>query len=163
MEEAELCEGSSHPFCGRKLVAVMLLRRLMGVPMIMKVGIVLVNVAVFANNVRMGGRELFAEPLGDAGEVENAKEDEHEAYGKFHGESNAWGNDDIKKDDGGTDDNDSDGVAESPECAYESGTGEGTLATDDSGDGNNVIGIGGMAHAKKEADHEDGKSAEHEY
>src|SRR6516162_4216122 len=100
----------------------MLSRRLMGVPMIMKVGIVLVDMGMFADDVRMRGREFLAEPLGDAGQVENAEKDEHEADGEFHGESDARGNHDIKKDDGGDD----------------------------------VIGIGSMAHAEKEADRENG-------
>ena len=156
-----MCERESHPFRRRNLFAVMLSRRLMGVPMIMKVGIVLVDMGMFADDVRMRGREFLAEPLGDAGQVENAEKDEHEADSEFHGESDARGNHDIKKDDGGADEDDGDGVTESPVCTDESGAGEGTLAAYNRRDGDDVIGIGSMAHAEKEADRENGKSAEH--
>lgn len=161
MKEAQPGEGRGHPFCGRQRVAVMLFRRLMGVPMIVQVGVVLVEVGVLADDVRVRGGKLFAQPFGNAGQIEDAEQDEHEADRKFHGEADAGRDDQVKEDDGGADNHDGDGVAESPECTDEGSAAEGTFAADDGGDGDNVIGIGGMTHAEEETNHQDGDSAEH--
>ena len=144
-----------------KRVRVVFLSGGVGMPMVVEMMIVLVNVGVLAGDVRMRGGEFFAEPLGDAGEVENAEKDEHEADGKLHGEAKARRDHEIEKDNGCAHDDDSDGVAEPPEGADEGGFGEGALAADDGGDGDDMVGIGSMAHAEEETDGENGKTAEH--
>ena len=161
VEPAEVEERFFDEAGGRQGISVMLLSRGMSVPVVMKMMVVLVNVSVLAADMRMRGGEFFADPLGGAGEVENAEKNEHEADGKFHGEAETRGNDEIKEDDSGADDDNGDGVAESPEGADEGGFGEGALAADDGRDGDYVVGIGGMAHTEKEADSENGETAEH--
>jgi hypothetical protein len=52
-------------------------------------------------------------------------------------------------------------VAESPKCADEGGLRERTLTADDGGDGDDVIGVSGMAHAEEEPDYQDGEAADH--
>src|SRR5580692_5303316 len=109
----------------------------------------------------MGRREFFAYPFSDAGKIQDTEKNQHQADSEFHGEADTRGNHDVKEDDGSADEDDGDGVAESPKRADERGFGKGTFAADDGGDGNDVIRVGGMAHAKEEADKENRKSADH--
>ena len=73
----------------------------------------------------------------------------------------ARGNHKIEEDDGGANENDGDGMAQSPKSADESGFREGALAAHDGGDRDDVVGIRGMAHAKEKPDGENGQSADH--
>lgn len=139
----------------------MFLGKGVGVPMIVQVSVMLVEMSMFPGNVRMGGGEFFTQPFGDAGEIQNAEENEHQPHGKFHGQADTRRDDDVEENDGGADKDDGDGVAESPKSADEGGFRKRAFAADDSGNGDDVIGIGGMAHAEEEADGENGESADH--
>ena len=161
VEQAESHEGFFDHARSREGSGVMFAGGSMGVPVVMDVVTVLVKVGVFTEHFGMGRREFSAEPLGNAGEIEDAEQNEHEADGELHGESDARRDDQVKQDDGGTDEDDGDGVAESPESANQRGFGEGTLAADNRRDGDDMIGIGGMAHAEEKADDENGEAAEH--
>lgn len=130
-------------------------------PVVVHVGIMFVEMGVFAGDLGMRGREFFAEPSGDAEEVEDPEEDEHKANGKLHREADTRGNHQIEKDDGGADENDGDGVTESPKSTDKRSFGERTFAAHDGGDGDDVVRVRGMAHAQKEANGENGKSADH--
>src|SRR6266851_6872233 len=65
-------------------VSMMVLGRGVGVPVKMYLGIMFVKVGMFSRHTRMGRRELFTEPFHRAGEVEHAEQNQHQAYGKFH-------------------------------------------------------------------------------
>src|SRR5713226_6649839 len=69
---------------------------------------------MFASHWRMGGSELFAEPLHRAGEVEYTEQDQHQAHREFHRQADACWNGQAKQDDGRADDEDGQGVAASP-------------------------------------------------
>jgi hypothetical protein len=130
-----------------------------GMPVKVHVGVVLVQVGVFSRNARVGGGEFFAEPFHRAGKIEHAEQNQHQADGKFHGQADAHWNYEAKENDAGADGDDGERVAATPENADESGFGNGALAADDGGDGDHVIGVGGMAHAQEKADGQNGESA----
>jgi len=127
-------------------------------PMKMQVVVVLVEVGMRSDQGRMAGRKFFAEPFHGAGEVEKAEQDEHEANREFHREARARRNSHAEENDGAADDGDGQRVAAAPEDADETGFGNGTLAADDGGNGDDMIGIGGVAHPEKKADGENGES-----
>ncbi len=52
-------------------------------------------------------------------------------------------------------------MADAPKGADHSGVLDATLAANDCGDGDNVIGVGGMAHPEKEAKHDNGEKSDH--
>jgi len=52
-------------------------------------------------------------------------------------------------------------VTESPENADERGAANAAFAADDSGDGNDVIGVGGVTHAEKKSESDDGEERNH--
>ena len=107
----------------------------------------------------MAGRKFFAEPFHGTREVENAEQNEHQADGKFQGQAGARRNHQTEENDGGPDDSNREGVAAAPEDADSAGFGDGALAADDSGNGNDMIGIGGVAHAEKKTDRKNGEAA----
>src|SRR5271157_4647079 len=89
----------------------MFLRRGVLVPVEMQVRIVFVNVRMLTSEMGMSGREFFAEPFGDAREVQHAEKDQHQADGKLHAQTNARWNHQIEEDDGGADDKNGQRVA----------------------------------------------------
>ncbi len=95
----------------------MLLGGLVGMPVKMEMRVVFMDMGVFASDFGMRGRKFLAHPARDAGEVENSEQDEHQAHGKFHGESGTRRNDQIKENNGGADNYDGQGVTEAPERA----------------------------------------------
>ena len=110
---------------------------------------------------RVRGREGFRQPAHDAGKIQNSEEDEHQADGELHGEADASGNDDAEEDDGGADGENRERVAESPENADEGGVADAALAADDGGDGDDVVGIGGVTHAEEETENDDRDESDH--
>ena len=128
-------------------------------PVKMQMVVVLVEVGMPSCHTRMAGGEFFAKPFHGSGEIEGAEQDQHQAHGEFHGEAGARRNDYAEQDDGAADDGDGQRVAAAPEDADETGFGDGTLAANDCGNGNDVIGIGGVAHAEKKAEDENGETA----
>src|ERR1700760_3792016 len=140
---------------------MMLFGRLMLVPVKMQRAAVFVNVGVLTGNGGMRGREFFAHPLGDAGEIEDAEKYKHQADGEFHGEADARRDHNVKHNDGSADEDDGDGMAQSPKGADEGGLRERAFARNDGGDRDHMIGVSGMAHAEEKANKQDGEAAEH--
>jgi len=161
VKKPEFGEGFFYQGWDRERIGMVFAGRDVRVPVVMDVMVVLVKVGMFPADLGMSGREFLAEPLGNAGEIENAKQDQHEADSKFHGETDAGRDDKVEEDDGYADGDDGDGVAESPKGADQGRFGERTLAAHDGGYGDDVIGIGGMAHAEQETDGENGEAGEH--
>ena len=139
--------------CGRGYAFTMMFSSgPMGMPMQMDVGIVFVKMRVVASYFGMRWRKFLCEPVHGSGQIQYTKQDEHQADGKFHGQAYANRDGHSEQDYGYTYGDDGDGVAAAPENADESRLGNGALAADDSGDCDDVVGIGCVAHAKQEPD-----------
>src|SRR5271156_3768633 len=69
------------------------------------------------SGVAMNWCKPMGDPLRDAGEIKDSKENQHQAYGQFHGEADARRNRQVKYDNGRSYQKDRDGVAYSPQCA----------------------------------------------
>ena len=95
------------------------------------------------------------------GQVEHSEQDEHQRDGEFEGESEARRNYYAEEDDGGADNENGEGVSDSPEDADPASAGDGTLPADNGGDGDDMVGIGGVTHAEKESDAKDEEGAGH--
>ena len=109
----------------------------------------------------VGGREGIRNPAHHAAEVHQPQNDQHEPHGQFHCEAEARGDDYAEKNDGGADEQNGDGMTDAPEDAYERGVADIALAADDGGYRDHVIGIGGVAHAKKKSQRNDGEKGNH--
>jgi len=81
--QAELAEGAIHPSdrCGVFVVTVLFGFVMM--PMGVNVITVLVRMSVLGagGGIERGGRKCFSEPAGEASEIQDAEQDEHEADG----------------------------------------------------------------------------------
>jgi hypothetical protein len=96
-------------------------------------------------------RVAVCDALRDACKVEDAEQDEHQADGQFHGETDARWNDHIEENDGSADTEDGDGVADAPEDANDSGLPDAALTTHDRGDSDDVVGIRGVTNTKNKS------------
>jgi len=119
----------------------------------------LMEVSMFAGDMGMRRREFFAEPLRDAGEVQHAEKNQHQAYGEFHGEADARRNDEAEENDAGADHGDRKSVAAAPKNADEAGFRDGAFVADDGRDGDDVIGISGVTHPKEKTNRKNGEAA----
>ena len=86
--------------------------------------------------------------LRNTGQIEDAEQDEHQADGQLHGETDARRNDDVEENDGRAHAEDGDGVADAPERSDHTCLADAPLAADDGGNGDDVVRVCGMAHAK---------------
>src|ERR1700730_4943108 len=118
---------------------------------------------VVAGHFGMRWGKFLSEPLHGAGKVQYSEQDQHYADGEFHGQAYANRDGHSEQDYRCSYDDDGYGVAAAPQNAYERRFWNGALAADDSGDRDLVIGIGGVAHAKQEADGQNGEAASHGY
>ena len=123
-----------------------------------QVVVMLMDVSVRSRHLRMAGRKLFAEPFHHPGEIEHAEQNQHQAHGEFHGEAGTGRDDHAEENDGAADNGNRERVAAAPEDTNEASFQDGTLAADDGGNGNDVIGISGVAHAKEETDYKNGET-----
>src|SRR5579862_1681323 len=110
----------------------------------------------------LGGRHVVRNPLQHPGEIEDTEHNEHEAHGEFHRQTDTRGNHPAEKNDTAANEKDRQGVAHAPETANDGGMLHRSMARNDRRDRDHVIGVGGMAHAEKEAESDDGKKADHE-
>jgi hypothetical protein len=106
-----------------------------------------------------GGLSLPLELTVEADQIEGAEQNEHEADGELHRQTEAGRDDQGEEDDSRSDGEDSDGVADAPEGADDGCASEPFFAGDDGGDGDDVVGVGGVAHAEEEAERKDSDEA----
>jgi hypothetical protein len=69
VEKAEVLDGITKPIRDRKRIAMVFSGGGVRMPVVVDVGVVLMDVGVFTGNRGMRGREFFAEPFGDAGKI----------------------------------------------------------------------------------------------
>lgn len=117
VKETEARNGSAQPTWRTEAFALMVLDSGVGVPVKVQIMIVLVDVCMRAGYARMGGRELFAQPPHGSGEIENTKENKHQADGEFHSQAGTGRNDETEEDDGTAHDGDGQSVAATPKDA----------------------------------------------
>src|SRR5882762_1902097 len=127
----------------------------------MKFCIVFVNVSMLAGNRRMGRRKLLAHPFHRAAKIQYAQEDQHQADAKFHGQPDASRNRQPKQYDRCADGKNRQRMADSPQNPNEGRLSNRAFATNDGGNGDDVVGVSGMAHPQKETNCENGQSAGH--
>jgi hypothetical protein len=97
----------------------------------------------------------------ETGDVHQSEDDEHNGNRQLHAQAEANWNDEVKENDSRADDENRGGMADAPECPDERGSRTAAMICDDGGDGNDVIGVGGVAHAEKKSQGEDGEKADH--
>ena len=78
---------SKQPIRRGKTIAMVIRGRGVGVPVKVRVGLVLVEMGMFPGYAWMGRGEFFADPFHRAGEVQHAEQNQHETHGEFHGQS----------------------------------------------------------------------------
>src|SRR5712664_92562 len=127
----------------------------------MKFRIVFMNVSMLAGNRRMGRRKLLAHPFHRAAKIQYAQEDQHQSNAKFHGQPNASRNRQPEQYDRCTNSKNRQRVAEAPQNPDEGCFADGAFATDDGGNGDDVVGVRCMAHPQKETNRENGQSTSH--
>jgi hypothetical protein len=159
--EAQLAEMTVEPIQRRLLERV---RMSFGFVLVrMRVNVIVVTVRVrmacACNSAR--GSNGAGDPLEDTGEVQDAQENEHQAHGKLHREAHARRNYPAEENDSTSHDQDRERMADSPKHTNQRSMADLSIARDDSGDGDDVVGIGGVAHPEKESKSDDGEQADH--
>ena len=91
-----------------------------------------------------------------AGQGENAKQDQHDADGKFHRHAEPRRNDDPEQDDCRTDCHDRDGVPDAPGGADQRRARHAALAADNRRNGDHMVGISCMPHPEEEPEKQEG-------
>src|ERR1700757_106988 len=126
--------------------------RLVAVDMFVDDSIMLVTMRVHQAAMALVWRMAVRDPLRNARQVEDAEHDQHQTDGQFHGETDAWRNDHIEKNDGCADTEYGEGVPNAPKDANDSRLPDGALAADNGRNSDDVIGIGGVAHTQNKAE-----------
>ena len=129
-------------------------------------GLVAVDVAVHVIAVQMRvlvdgivitvGGDIFHRAKGCA-QIERAEQDQHKGDAEFQAHPEALRNHDAEEDDGSANDEQRQAVADAPENSGPGGAPDLALPANDGGNGDDMIGIGRVPHAEKEAEEQDGK------
>lgn len=159
--EPDTSKVAVEPGQGRVLGIVIVPYRMVRLP---------VQMDVIAANVRMRvrlywvverRRETAVDPLEETSEIHEAEENQHQRDGKLHGQTDSCGNNPSEEDDGATDADNCECVANSPQHANQGSVLDRTVARDDRGDCDDVVGIGGVANPEEKTQRNDGKEANH--
>src|SRR5882672_1023222 len=105
--------------------------------------------------------KITGDPVHHAGKSQDAEQNQHQPDGEFHREAETRRDHDAEEDNERTHDKNGDGMAEAPEDSNQRGAANRTLAADDGGDGNDMVGVGGVTHAKKESQRDNGEEGDH--
>lgn len=159
MKKPQAVKRTAQPMRRGKAIGMMVLDGRVRMPVNVQFFSMLMEVGVFARDMRMRGRKFFAEPLHEAGKIQDSEKNQHETHGKFHGQTYARGNHQTKQNDSGPDEGNGESVAATPQDANEAGFDDGAFAADDGGNGNDVIRVRGMTHPQEKSDRQDGKPA----
>ena len=96
-----------------------------------------------------------------SGHIPQAKNNQHDRDRQLHAQPDSHWNYKIEENDSGSDHEDRKCVAEAPERANHGRPHAVALVADDGGDGDHVIGIGGVAHPEKKSHRENGEKPDH--
>jgi hypothetical protein len=159
--EADASKVAIEPGQGRVLGIVVVSRRMVCVPMQIDVIAVHVRMRVRLYLSAGRGRKTLVDPMEETSQVHDAKENQHQRNGKLHGQTDSCGNDPSEEDDGPTDGDDCECVADPPQRANQGSVLDCTVARDDRGDGDDVVRVGGVAHPEEKTQRDDGEQANH--
>ena len=111
-----------------------------------------------AGDVRMdvGRADRAAHPR----QGENAEQDQHDADGEFHRQTEPWRDHDPEHDDRRADRHDRQGVPDAPGGADQRRARHAALATDDRRNGDHMVGVGRMPHPEEEAEQQEGQDVQ---
>ena len=162
--QTELAENAVHPADGRGFGSVAVLFGI--VPMRVAMNEVAMNVRMRVRvSMRMrgigGGRERLGDPARESGKIQNSQQDQHQADRQLHGEAEPRRNHHSEKNDRRAHQKNRDGMAQSPEHADQSSLTYAALPAHDGGDGDHVVRVGGVAHAKEKSQRDDGEQSDH--
>ena len=141
-------------------------RPFFGMPVILRPVSVPVTVHVVAVSVRVSVRrgapaELVANRLDESGEVPQPEHDQHEGRRHLHREAEGGRDHDAEDDDRAADDDDGQGVAESPQAADQHAAAQRPLPRHDRADGDDVIRVRGVAHSEEEPERDERERGDH--
>src|SRR6516165_1089124 len=117
----------------------------------MAVHVVAVDMRMGVNGAILSSGQSVSEPLQDSRQVQNAQNNEHESHGKFHGQPHTRRNDYAERNDDRTHEKNREGVSQSPEHSNQRRLSRPPLTANDGADGDDVVRIGCVTHAQKEA------------
>jgi hypothetical protein len=104
-------------------------------------------------------------PLGDqlehSAQVHDTEQDQHEPDGELHRQPDPGRDDPAEQDDAASDHQDSQGVPQAPERADQRRSRRTPVAGHDGRHRDDMIGVGGVAHAEEEPQRRDRKEAGH--
>jgi len=112
---------------------------------------------VRVNDVSVAGarRESVRGPLGDACEIQHPQEYQHQAHSQFHDKPNSGLNRQVKQNDPSAYEHNGDRVPQPPEYPNKACVPDTSLPAYNCRNGNDVIGVGSMAHSQQEPDRDD--------
>ncbi len=107
--------------------------------------------------VLVSGRESVGDPLRDPGKVEHTQQNQHQADREFHRQPNLYWNYQVEENNSGSNYQNRQRMAKPPEGADQAGMTNAVLAAYDRGDGDDVVGIGGVPHPEEESESDNGE------
>jgi len=93
--------------------------------------------------------------------IHESKDNQHDSDCEFHAEAKTGRDGQIEENDRRAYHENGQSVTKAPECADQRGPGQIPLPGDDGGDGDDVVGVRGMAHTQKESHGDNGEQADH--
>src|SRR5690242_11794283 len=117
----------------------------------MRVYVVAMTVCMRMDVRRLRGGSLATEPANGAGEVGQSKNDQHDGDGELHPEPKPWRDHPFEEDDAAADEQNRERVANAPGRSDHRRAANISVARDDRRNGDDMIGIGGVAHPEHEA------------
>ncbi len=129
----------------------------------MRMDILAVSVGVRMHELRavMAMGKGFGNGPANAGDVPKAKRDQRRAHRQLHAETKPDGNYQMKENDRAADEENRQGVAHSPEKACRRRAGQRAFPADEGGDGDDVVGVGGVAQSEKKTDNNKREKRKH--
>ena len=106
-------------------------------------------------------RDPFHRAPHHARQIQYAQQNQHESHRQFHAQAKPRRNRELEQNNRGANQENRNRVSQSPKRANHRGVKYVALAADDRGDGNDVIGIGSVAHPQKKSQQSDGEQSDH--
>src|SRR5580765_1765559 len=142
-------------------------RRVLAMAMFFRTVVVGMTVHIVSMSVKMGvlsrlyGRKCLGDPLHDPGKIQNTEKNQHQPNREFHCETYACGDHDAEQDDCGSNDEDRNCVAQTPEDSYQGGVANTSLTAHDRRHRDDVVRISGVSHPKEKTQYNNGEQCDH--